>query len=168
MSANSYLTVVSGIETMIEATEVSSGVGNANQIVALNAYGQVDITMMPTGIGPDTQLIVSSENLAAGAFVNIYNVSGTPTVRNADNSNGRAAMGFVLASTVSPASALVYLTGINLELSGLIPGIRQYLGIVGAVTSTPPAVGSGDLLQYLGTATNATSVQFSEEDYIQL
>ena len=50
----------------------SAGASDAGKLVALDAAGRINTTMMPTGIGADTAIIVASEALSAGDLVNIY------------------------------------------------------------------------------------------------
>lgn len=163
MAGNKYLTISSGIDTMVAATQTSAGVGDANKIVALDASGKLDSTMMPAGMGVDAKSMVTSENLAVGDFVNIYNNTGTITARKADNSNTRPAHGFVLTSSTSPAANTIILTGINNQLSGMTVGARQYLSTTGARTETPVTSG---IHQYLGIAISATELEFESEDYV--
>jgi hypothetical protein len=47
------------------------GAGSASAIPALGATGLLAVTMMPTGIDPDTASVTASEALAADAYVNI-------------------------------------------------------------------------------------------------
>ena len=67
-----------------EATVASGGAGNANKVPNLDANGQLAESMMPSGIGADTVVLATSENLSANDLVNIYNASGTMTARKAD------------------------------------------------------------------------------------
>lgn len=59
-----------GGSTEVEATQ-AGGAGNEDKIPSLDANGRLASTMMPTGIGADTETIEASETLAAGDFVNI-------------------------------------------------------------------------------------------------
>ena len=70
--ADKYIKQVAGVRTEVEATAVSTGVTEAGDIVALDANGKLDTTLMPTGVGADTASILASENLAAGDFINIW------------------------------------------------------------------------------------------------
>jgi hypothetical protein len=138
-----------------------------------------NITITPAGSGAtrtltisavDTATIQASENLAAGDFVNIHNVSGNARVRKADAStSGKEAHGFVLSAVTSGNNAVVYFEGRNTQVSGRTPGARQYLSAStpGAVTETPPT-GSGNVLQYLGVAIGATTISTEIEDGIIL
>lgn len=149
----------SGGFTEVVATQ-TGGAGNENKIPALNSAGRWDETMMPTGIGADTQLIEASEALSAGDLVNIWNDGGTPKVRKADaTSAGKEAMGFVLAAVTSGNDATVYFEGNNEQVSGLTAG-RLYLATTaGAVTNTAPS-GTGNVVQRVGFATAAASMNF--------
>ncbi len=163
--ANKYIALVSGELTNTEATVVSAGAGDAGEIVALDSTGKIDVSVLPVGVGPDVKILATSENLAAGDYVNIYDASGTPTARLADASNDRPAHGFVKASTTSPANATVYFEGPNDDLSGLTVGARIYLDTVGGVTETPRTTG---LHQFLGYAVAATEVNTDIDDHIVL
>lgn len=97
-------------DSIINATVASA----ANKVVKLGADGKLDVTVMPTGIGADTAVIVASEALAAGDLVNIWNDGGTAKVRKADASvAGKEAHGFVLAAVSNAANATVYFEGSN-------------------------------------------------------
>lgn len=163
--ANKYIALLSGKLTNTEATVVSAGAGDAGEIVALDASGKIDVSVLPVGVGPDVKSLVTSANLAAGEYVNIYDNAGTPTARLADASNGRDAHGFVKAATTSPAAATVYFEGTNSDLSGLTIGGRVYLDTVGGITQTPRTTG---VHQFLGIAISATEVNTDIDDCIVL
>ena len=162
MAANKYLKNVSGVPTEVVATQVSAGVANANQIVALNAQGLLDTSVMPVGIGADTASVTASEAIAAGAFVNVWSNAGAFAIRNADNTvAGKEAHGFVLSAVASAAVGNVYFAGNNNAVTGQTPG-NVYLGTVGGsvvVGSLPTAAGS--VQQIIGEATSATSINFT-------
>jgi hypothetical protein len=169
MAGNKFLTNSSGTITEVHGTQTSTGVSNANQIPALTANGLLDISLMPTGIGPDTASLTASEALASGAFVNVWNNSGVFAVRNADGSTtGKEAHGFVLTSVASAGTATVYFNGTNNAVTGATPGV-QYLSdsAVGSFTSTPPST-AGHTVQRIGLATSATSINFTYEPPITL
>jgi hypothetical protein len=144
-------------DTIINA----SATGVANKIAKLDGNGRLDITMMPTGIAADTVSVVSSENLLAGDLVNIYNNGGTANCRKADASTtGKEAHGYVLAATTSPAAATIYFEGSNTQMTTLTAG-RQYLSATtaGRTTTTAPSA-AGQIVQRVGFATSATSMNF--------
>lgn len=164
MAGNKYLASNSttGIPTEVASSQTSAGAGDAGKIPALDSTGKLDSTMMPVGIAPPTASVVSSESLAAGDLVNVYNNAGTANVRKADASTtGKEAHGFVLAAVTSPAAALVYFPGDeDTAVTGLTPG-PQFLSATtpGKCTTTVPT-GSGQTVQKVGTATSATNLIF--------
>lgn len=144
----------------------SAGAGDAGKGIALDASGKVNLNMMPTGVGPELQSLVTSEDLAAGDWVNIYDNAGTPTARKADATNGsKRAHGFVKESVISPASADVYFDGANGVLTGLTVGARYFLSAAtpGSAVTTPPSA-AGNMVQYLGTALGVTTIAFRPSD----
>ena len=114
--AAKYIKNDSGQLAEVEATTSSAGSGDAGKIVGLDSSGRIDQTMMPTGVGSETEAMIASETLSAGDIVNIFNDAGTRKARKADNSNARRAHGFVLAGVTSAATATVYMEG---ALTGL-------------------------------------------------
>lgn len=156
MAAPKYLKNNAGVVTEQAASETSA----AEVIPATLATGLLDISFMPVGIGPVTASIVSSENLAAGDLVNIYNNGGTANVRKADASTTKQAHGFVLSAVTSPAAAIVYFDDFDTAVTGLTPGL-QYLSDTtpGKPTITVPS-GAGHIVQQVGIALSATSFMF--------
>lgn len=158
-----FLGLTSGLPTEEQAVNTSAGAGDASKIARLDATGRWDASMMPVGIVAETMSVISSENLAAGALVNLYNNAGVLNVRNADGTAaGKPAEGFVLAAVTSPAAATVYLEEAQITgLSGLTIGADAFLSttVAGAVTNTVPS-GTGKVAQYVGKSLSATTVQF--------
>lgn len=138
----------------------SAGAGDAHRLVALDASGRIDASMMPSGIGADTASVASSENLAAGDLVNVWNDAGSPKVRKADATTaGKEAHGFVLAAVTSPANATVYFEGTNAQVTGMTAGPLFLSTTPGLATSTAPSA-AGNVVQRVGLATAATSMNF--------
>jgi len=166
--ADKYLYNNAGVITEKEATVTSAGAGDAGELVALDAAGKLDNSVMPTGIGADTVTITTSEDLAAGDFVNIYDNASTPTARKADASNDFEAHGFVLAASTSGNNATVYFEGSNNQVTGQTAG-NVYLSAAtaGDVTATAPS-GSGNLVQKVGVATSATNINVELSNPIKL
>lgn len=159
MAGEKFLKHSSGGFVEAIATQVGGG-GAEDKIPALDASGRLDVSMMPTGIGADTASIQASENLAAGDLVNIHNVTGSARVRKADATTvGKEANGFVLAGVTSGANAIVYFEGNNAQVTGLTPGALYLSTTAGLATSTPPSA-SGNVVQKVGFATAATSLNF--------
>ena len=153
--------------TIVNSTVISTGAADAGKLTALDASGHLDLSVMPTGVGPDTQTILASEAIAAGAYVNIWSNSGTANIRNADNTAaGKEAHGYVLSAVSSGTTGLVYFIGNNTAVTGQTVGV-VFLGMVGATVSTAPS-GSGNVVQRIGEATSATSVNTNIQQPIVL
>jgi len=168
MAGNKYLKNNAGVITEEAAIQTSAGAGDAGKIPAVDTSGRLDSSFMPVGIGADTALIASSENLAAGDYVNIWNNTGTANVRKADaTTSGKEAHGFVLSAVTSPANATVYFEGSNTAVTGQTAGV-VYLSITaGLGTATAPSA-AGNAVQRIGFATSATNVNFQSNQPIVL
>ena len=152
-------------DTITNATVTSA----ANKIVKLDGTGKLDMTVLPTGIGADVKSIVTSENLAAGDLVNIWNNASVANARKADASTaGKEAHGFVLAATTSPAPALVYFEGANTQCTGLTPGPQFLSGTTAGKPSATAATGTGKIVQRVGFAVSATEINFDATQPIVL
>ena len=165
MAAKKYISLVTGTLTEVQATITSAGAGDEGELVALDATGKLSTTVMPVGVGTENDLIVSSENLAAGDLVNIWTNTGVANVRKADATTaGKEANGFVLASVTSPAAATVYRNSqSNTQKSGLTPGAIYYLATTaGAITTTAPS-STGNIVQHVGKAFDATTLIFEAQ-----
>lgn len=163
MSTNKFLTVLNGIKTLVTGITTSAGVGDANKLISTNSSGKIDTTLLPAGLGVDTVTATASESISAGDFVNLYNNTGTLTVRKADNSNGRDAKGFVLSAISNAATGTVYLSGQNTSVTALTPGTAYYLSTSGGVTTTAPTA-SGTIIQLLGYTLAATNLLFEYDE----
>lgn len=162
MAGNKYLDLnANGSIQEIVSNDSSIGAGDAGAVVALDSTGRIDTTMMPVGLGADLANVVTSEDLSAGDFVNIYDNGGTPTVRKADATTaGKESDGFVLAATTSPASAAVYFAGTNDQVSGQTIGATVFLQITAGLSGVTVPSASGNVVQRLGRALSATAISF--------
>lgn len=145
-----------------EETANVGGVSAANKVPNLDAEGKLALTMMPSGIGADTDEIMASEALAAGDFVNIWDDGGTAKLRKATaDALGKRAHGYVLVGVALGETALVYYEGPNNQLTGLTPGATYFLDSVNpgkVVTSTGLSTTSGHIVQEVGVAVSATKI----------
>jgi hypothetical protein len=158
MAAQKFLQNVSGKIKEIFASVTST----PNAIVAMDATGRVDISVLPVGVGSETITAVASEAITAGAFVNYYSNAGVLNVRNADaTANAKPANGFVLASVAAAATATIYLASqTNNAVTGLVIGSDYYLSTTpGAGTATAPSA-TGNIVQPLGRADKVTEIVF--------
>lgn len=164
MAGNKYIYNNAGTLTEKAAIQTSAGAGNAGEIPALDSTGRLNSNMMPVGIGTESDLIIASEALAAGDFVNIWTNTGAANVRKADAATaGKEAQGFVIAAVESAATATVYRgTQVNTQRTGMTPGAKQYLSVTvpGGVQETVPS-GTGQTVQVLGEAKSATEIIFA-------
>jgi len=156
--ANKYVEWSDTDQTMkeVEATTVSAGAGDSGKIVALNASGEIDPTMLPVS---DVKNLPSGENLTAGDFV--Y-VDSSGDVRKASGAAaGNPSIGYVRDSVVSPANVNIYFEGVNASLAGLTTGDEYFLSDTtpGGVTNTAP-VGANKIIQSIGNAISATEIVF--------
>lgn len=152
--------VTNGLTKFVDFLTQSSGATDANKPIQTDASGKIDATLMPTGVGADTASLPATEALSAGNYVNIYDVVGTKSVRKADASvTGKEANGFVQAAAANGTSAIVYFSGRNTSLTGLIANKRYFLSATtpGAVTDVPPTT-TGSIIQSLGVANDTTSL----------
>lgn len=160
--ADKYIYNNSGTLTEKEATVISNGATDAGEIPALDNTGRLDVSVMPVGIGPDVFQIVSSENLAAGDFINVYNDSGTAKVRKADATTaGKQCHGYVLEAVDSGDPATVYFEGSNTQISGATPGPVFLSTSAGGFSSSAPS-SAGNVVQRLGVAVSATEINFEK------
>ena len=168
MPADRILQVtVNGISEYVPI-ETSTGVSDADKVVATNASGKIDITLLPDGIGSNTKVLVASEALTAGDFVNFWSDSGTIKARKADASQGttKKAFGYVKANVLINGDATVYFEGTNTSLIGLTPLSQYFLSATpGAVTATAPTT-AGHIRQPLGNALSATELSVEIEEPI--
>ena len=161
MAGNKYLKIAAGVVGEQAAIQSSAGAGDAGKIIALDAAGRIDNTMMPVGVGPETKTLTASEALSGGNFVNIYDDAGTTKCRKADaTAAGKEANGFVLAAVLEGNPATVYTDGINNQLGALTGGTVYYLDTTpGGISATAPS-GAGNIVQRMGRALSATELAF--------
>ena len=158
-----YLGNVSGKLKEIQPVSTSAGAGDSGKLAQLDGTGRFDISFMPVGVGAEVSIMVTSENLTAGDFVNIYNNGGTITGRKADaTTNAKPANGFTLSNVTSPANVTIYgISNKNTALSGLTLGAEYYLSTTaGGVTATAPSA-AGNVVQFLGKAESTSALVFS-------
>ena len=118
-----YLGLIANKINEIAGLVTSAGAADAGKIPALDANGKLDTSLLPTGVGADTQAIVASEALAAGDFVNVYDNASTPNCRKANATDStKPAHGFVLSAVAAAGTATVYFRGTNNQVAGLTAG----------------------------------------------
>ena len=160
MAGDKYIYQNAGTLTEKAAIQTSAGAGDAGKIPALDAAGRLDNSMMPVGLGADTASVTTSEALAAGDLVNIWNSTGAKARKADATVAGKEAHGFVLSAVSSGASATVYFEGTNTGVTGLTPGVNYLSTTAGTATATAPS-GSGNVVQRVGFATAAAALNFA-------
>lgn len=169
MTTNKFLTVTNGIPTLTQAITSSTGASDGNKSISTDSSGKLHSSFLPTGVELQTVVYPTSENLAAGDFVNIFNSSGTPTARKADATNGRRAMGYVLTAVTSPANATVYLSGTNTAVTVAATQVGDvYLAATGGFSTSTPSPGVNVILQRLGSVTGTNAIVFESDPVIAL
>jgi hypothetical protein len=172
MAIQRFISLVNGIKTSLTAITASAGVSDGGKIVATNqTTGKLDMTLMPSGIGAETDAIVADVGgLTSGDMVNIYSNGGTLTARKADaTTEGKHAHGFVTDTVTAGNNATVHRPGqTNSGLTGLTVGNVYFLSVTaGAVTDIPPE-DVGNIVQSLGIAMSATTLAFNPSEAVTL
>ena len=127
--------------------------------VGLDGTGRVHETLWPAF--KDSNMVIASEALTAGDFVNIWDDLGIPKVRKATASNvQRPAHGFVLDTVIAGDTVEVLAEGTNPALSGLTPK-DYYLSctVPGGVQGNSP-FDLNQISQKVGKAVSPTSINF--------
>lgn len=171
--AQRFYTIASGVRRLIEALVVSAGAADAGKIPGLGSDGRLDTSVMPLGIGAQTNSAVATEAIGAGKFINYHSNAGVFSMRLADNSNGRPAHGFVQEAVDSAATGIGYpIDGVNAGLTGLTVGAKYWLGTAGGLTAVPldetDAGNAGKISQYLGFAKSETELVTNDSDAVVL
>lgn len=159
--ADTYLTLTGEENQLeeVEATVISTGVGSAGDIIALNEEGKLDSSIVVGSEGAALEM-VAFEDMLAGDFVNIFDDSGTTSARLA-NASTNFAQGFIRADVLTGETAIVYTQGINSFVTGLTLAANYFLSdtVAGGVTTTIPTA-AGSAVQRLGKAVATNQLLF--------
>lgn len=174
MSIQRFLARVGGFTEQVFALVTSTGVADAGKIVATDATGKLDASLMPAGIGGGAVPIVGISDgvITAGSFVSFYASGGVLSVKLASNTD-KPADGYVTEDYVADDPAEVYpLDDTNSHLTGLSVGSTYWLGEGGAVIDVPldeSLIGNvGKYSQQLGIAISATELRTSDYSFVKL
>ena len=164
-----YLKLTAGVPADVNANNASAGAADAGKMVKLDAAGKLDGTLMPVGVGAETRVFTTSEVLAAGDLVNIWNSTGAK-VRKADATTaGKEAHGFVLTSATNGGTVTVYPEEYVLSgMAALVPGTRMFLTTTAGLNSATPPSAAGQVVQDIGVALSATEILFRPRQPITL
>lgn len=153
--------------SIVNGKATSAGAGDAGKLVALDGAGRLDNTMMPVGIAADTAIITTSEALAAGDYVNIWDSTGAKARKADATVAGKEAHGFVLAAFAAAVAATVYFEGANTGVTGQTPG-RVFLSTTAGLGTTIAPTAAGNVVQRIGFASSATAVNFQSQPPVTL
>lgn len=167
MAAKKYLRLISGVITEVAGVVTSAGAGNDGDFPVLDSTGRLDNSVMPAGLGADTASVTTSEALAAGDYVNIWNSTGAKARKADATTAGKEAHGFVLSAVGSGSAATVYFESTNTQVTSQTPGVVYLSTTAGLGTATPPST-AGNVVQRIGFATSATAVNFQSQPPVTL
>ena len=138
-----------------EGVEISAGAASAGQLPALNAAGLLDFSVLPDAPVDSAE---ASEAISAGQLVNVYDDAGTTKMRLADATStvDRPATG-VAIEAAAVGETKRYTNDGSTALTGLTAGLKYFLDTTaGGLTTAPDVSVSGNILQCVGSATDAS------------
>jgi hypothetical protein len=158
--------VISQITSIIEVLDQNT-ITNTESVISIVSEG----TQGPPGAqglpgvqglpGTTSYSVIASENLSEGDLVNVWNNAEVASVQKADGTNyNKDAQGFVLVGVTAGTMATVYPYGLNNRCSGLTPGTQFLSGTIPGKPSSTPASGTGSVVQQVGFAVDATTMNF--------
>jgi hypothetical protein len=140
---------INAIQTLQVAIESATG------------FSQKDASLWPNLTPSDTLLkqntgrfyVLAGENLAYGAFINIYNDAGIPKARNANSTDHtKPAHGYCNitdGSSIGNYTEVILSQGL-LKVSGLNAGDKIFLSPSAGMATLTPDTAAGHLEQFLG------------------
>lgn len=132
-----------------------------------------DTQQVPETIFPEFQnrlFPIFSQNVSAGAMINLWNDAGTLKARNANaTDNTKPAWGYAPAAVVSPARGeVVIFNGLCQNIGGMTPAQRYWLHTVDGQIINAAPVAAGNIEQVVGVALASTLLYFMPAlDFIQ-
>ena len=142
----------------------SAGAGDVGEFVVLGAGGKLDATVLPNGVGADSNSLTAGEALAGGDF--IYILTNGTVMKSDSTAFAKRAMGYVLTSVLNAGTATVFYDENNSALSALTPGANYYLSATPGLATTTAPTTAGQFVQVLGVATSATSLHVNIKEPI--
>lgn len=119
-----------------------------------------EMTLFPQNLSRFYPLV--SENIAAGAMVNLYNNAGTINARNANATNNtKPCHGFAPSPILAGSNGEVDLfNGLCGSIVGLTPGTRYFLDTANGLITNVAPVAAGNIEQAIGLALSANRLYF--------
>lgn len=140
----------------------------------LQQYGSLDAAItidMSVLINNMTRcMLPTSENIANGAMITVYDVAGVPTARNANATDGtKPCMGFCnTAGGVLLGNDGEFNLGMGIApTAGATIGQPYWLSTVNGVIANAPAVAAGNIEQFVGWAFSATKLFYNCAGWIR-
>ena len=165
-----YLDLINGIYTRVRAIAISTGIVDADKIARTSSDGRFHLSLMPLGLEKELVSIATSETLASGDLVHIWDNAGTPAVRKADATatNKFRAFGIVKDNYTHPSVADVYLTGAVSGYSGLTIAVPYFLSETpGLLTTTAPTTAEA-IVQKIGESLSSTEIDLEIQQPVTL
>lgn len=158
------------------ALDTSTGTTDAGKIVATNADGKVDISMIPTEVGKVGGMFILSEPITAGDWINLFTDGTTYKARLADVTDvSKVCHGFATKSGIAGDSVLIMLEGLNtyINTTGLVNGNGYFLDKLGKYVATPDmTIPTVKFVQPLGYCVNTDAttlaIRFEQDEVIYL
>lgn len=155
---------------VLDPSIINAAATGPNKIPILDGSGRLDPSTLPNGVGQDALALPASEALSAGDAVNVWSDAGVAKMRKADaTAEGKEANGFVTSAVASGVTGTMFFEGRITGKTGLTIGARYYLdpATPGGIITTAPT-GTGNIVQYIGTAVSTTSLDFEPSDPVTL
>lgn len=154
-----FLRIRNALRVLQSALDVYTGALSAD----INYWDQTPPSSSVRVQGVSRVYAITSEAIALGELVNLYNVAGTMTARKANATNGTKpcrAYCSVNGGVALGAYGEFILLGL-LRTTGVTPGATYYVGTTGGlITGTAPAV-VGNLVQEIGFGLDDESIWFN-------
>ena len=153
----------------VRSVENSTGAADAGKLVALDDTGKLKDSLLPAQSGSTLIKAVASEAVTAGSLLNLWNNGGILSVRLANASIGRKAVGFTTQTKSSGQTVDVIMGGIMEGLSNITPSANYFLSatVPGSFGTTPPS-SVGHISQTIGVGADVTSLMFNPQDPIKI
>ena len=170
MAVPKFISLIAGKLKEVLSIATSAGAGDADKIICTNASGDLDVTFLPPGIGPEQVTVTAGENVSQYDLANIYDDGGTLKGRKADGgTNKYVCHGFFTAAGTTGNTVVV-------QTNGWITGAGLTIGADYFLSATPGAYclaasvpsGAGKIVQKIGYAVSTTEMEFEPEQEIEL
>lgn len=157
----------SSIQQIIFALVNQAGIGARNYNEWLDLAGTPG-TLLSGNL--NRLYVTASEAIVFGAAINLYDVAGTLTARNANATNNtKPCRGFCTTpgGIANGAVGEVQVSSGLGAITGLTPGVSYYLSTTNGLISATPATAAGNIEQYVGFGITSEALAFNTGYWIQ-